>query len=216
MNTYNIKQLLADEKVSALPEKSIASFLVDIFLKIYALAGITRISTPEQINSEIAILVKALSYDLINDSDFKQLRIAEIDYALMAGIRGEFDEPKQKSYINYPTIYRWLKAYFYSDERKQAVISIQQEKQNKQLSQKIPLTSEEEDKIILESINKAYQDFLHGEKMNVIGQNLTNDGVLDFGRVKDRYLTRKGLKPDKMKIEDFFLQCKNKGLKKIL
>mgnify|MGYP000847083126 CR=1 FL=1 len=42
------------------------------------------------------------------------------------------------------------------------------------------------------------------------------DGVLDFGRVKDRYLTRKGLKPDKMKIEDFFLQCKNKGLKKIL
>jgi len=42
------------------------------------------------------------------------------------------------------------------------------------------------------------------------------DGVLDFGRVKDRYLTRKGLKPAKMKIEDFFLQCKNKGLKKIL
>lgn len=216
MNIYDIKALLNNDKASLIKPDALKDAIIVILLKIYALAGLTKTFNPEQLKEEMKIVSGTLLNDLQNDAHLKQLRLQEVDYCLMEGIRGEFDDRVKTFGFNYPTFYKWLKCYSSSEERKQALNSFQQDKQSKMIEQKTELTIEEKERLMWEGINNAYKLYCQQEvQPGTVGQKLTNNGVLDLGGVRDRFLTRKGLKPPEIKIEQFFQECSKKGLKKI-
>lgn len=214
MNISDIKTLLNNDKASLIQANELRDALVVILLKIYALAGLTKTFSPEQLKEEMKIVSGTLLNDLQNDVHLKQLRLQEVDYCLMEGMRGEFDDKVKTFGFNYQTFYKWLKYYFFSEERKQALNSFQQDKQSKMIEQVTELTTEEKERLMWEGVNNAYKLFCQQEvQPGTVGQKLTNNGVLDLGGVRDRFLTQKGLKPQGMKIEQFFQECSIKGLK---
>lgn len=170
-------------------------------LKAYALMGLSRTLSFESMREEALVIAGEILKDLNAEKELRTLRVSEFDYAICCGIKGEFSV--QTYSLSYQTIYKWLRAYVESSDRKRAIESYLQAKNLRQLQTRNEPSPEEQEKIIINGINDSYQTFLE-----LMGKSAgAFPVVVDLGGVKDRYLTNKGLKPASMTLESFYKQC---------
>lgn len=180
---------------------------------------------PDQLQSEINIIASQLSDDMLKESDFKGLRVAEIDYCLLCGLKGKFEsktsgikgEVETKTYgLNYQTFYKWLNMYSVCTERTKAYNSIEWDKDKKQLAESCELSPEEQRKIMINGVNMAYQEYLDEAQKRT---NSTVEKVIfkihDFGGARDRFLTISGKKPQNMPLNEFFDKCRREKISDI-
>lgn len=170
-------------------------------LKAYALMGLSRALDFGVMKEEAAVITSEIAKDLASVKELRTLRVPEVDYAICAGIKGEFSV--QTYSLSYQTIYKWLRAYVESSDRKRAIESYLQAKNLRQLQTRNEPSPEEQEKIIINGINDSYQTFLELRDKSAGAFPV----VVDLGGVKDRYLTNKGLKPASMTLESFYKQC---------
>ena len=220
MDVIEIKQMIPTPKVSEVEKSVLESTIAGNVLKAFALKGLSTMIDKDSLKEQVLVIVSELIYNLTRISDFNSLRLIEIDYAIRAGIRGELPEVKTHG-LNYETIFKWIEAYTYSPLRKRAFNSYLQDNQHKQLTQETELSEQEQRQIIIDSINSFYQDYLEEfvsrQKNSTMPRNVKIIGqILDFRGVKDRFLTEEGLKPKNMPLNEFFEECRKKGLKKII
>lgn len=220
MEVIEIKQMLSTPKVSQVDEPTLRKTLAGNVLRAFALKGLSVTIEKEILTEQILIIVSELIDNLTRMSDFQSLRLLEIDYAIRAGVRNEFTDVKTYG-LNYETIFKWIEAYTFSAKRKQAYISYQQDNQLKQLTQTTELSEAEQRQIIINSINSYYQDYLSEfvsrQKNATMPRNVKMIGqILDVRGVKDSFLVREGLKPKNMPLNEFFEECRKKGLKQII
>ncbi|MDD4495038.1 MAG: hypothetical protein PHV32_11980 [Eubacteriales bacterium] len=170
-------------------------------LKAYALMGLSRALDFGVMKEEATVITSEIAKDLASVKELRTLRVPEVDYAICCGIKGEFSV--QTYSLSYQTIYKWLRAYVESSDRKRAIESYLQAKNLRQLQTRNEPSPEEQEKIIINGINDSYQTFLElrGKSAGAFPV------VVDLGGVKDRYLTNKGLKPASMTLESFYKQC---------
>jgi hypothetical protein len=90
-------------------EATIKSSIAILVQKMFLIAG----QTPDK--KDITIICKEITADL--QKRYKGMTLNEVDYALNAGVRGEYGEYFG---INVVSINKWLRAYYNSDERKEA------------------------------------------------------------------------------------------------
>jgi hypothetical protein len=108
-----IKPALIGLKIRKYDEITIKSSLAVIVEKIFTLAG----QNPEK--KDIAVICRELASDL--RKRYGGMTLAEVDYALNAGVRGDYGEYYG---INVVSINKWLKTYYNSDERREAQRSV--------------------------------------------------------------------------------------------
>jgi len=224
MESTEIKQLLTAPKLSEMPIQQVRSHVLGVILKAYTLTGLSKTYSPDQLKEEVGVIMGEIIKDFNRETDLRTLRLPEVDYAICAGIKGEFSDVKTFG-INYQTIYKWIKTYTNSYERKQAADSLAQEKQLKQLVSQTELSPSEQRQIIVDSINETYREYVvNSELRNSFSQsnaslprNVKNIGqILDIVGAKDRLLTSEGIKPKNMPLNAFFEKCRKEGLKEVI
>lgn len=205
MQVIEIKQLLKDNKVTDGDPKALELFIAGLLLKIYNLSGVLKSADPEKVEKEIDDISEQLTFDIL--SEFKTLRMLEINYCLMQGLKGKFDV---KTYgMSYPTFYKWIEAYFYSEDRKEAILWLQQDAGNLQLTETTAPTLEQQRAIMIAAINQSYADYISGDSMTDMSKLVSEQDICDFGDAMDNFLTREGLKPKYIKLIDYYRACKN-------
>ncbi len=224
MESTEIKQLLTAPKLSEMPVPQVQSHILGVIFKAYTLTGLSKTYSPDQLREEAKIIVGEIMKDINRETDLRTLRLPEVDYAICAGIKGEFTDIKTFG-INYQTIYKWVKSYTTSYERKQAADSLAQEKQLKQLVSSTELSPSEQRKIIVDSINETYREYLENAELRnsrsqsnaSLPRNVKDIGqILDIVGAKDRLLTSEGIKPKNMPLNAFFEKCRKEGLKEVI
>lgn len=215
METLKIKSLLQSPKTGDMNRQDLVIVLTASVLKMYTLSGMIKNYQPEQLNEEVGLISNQLAEDILNETELRGLRVLEIDYCLLSGIKGEFEV---KTFgLNYPTFYKWLNIYSYCPERKQAHNSIELDKDKKQLTASCEPTPEEQRKIMINGVNMAYQDYLQEAHIRTSASVIESVifKVHDFGGMRDRFLTNEGIKPANMPISIFFDNCRKEGIKNI-
>jgi hypothetical protein len=104
-----IRNNLAGLRIGEHDEETVKSSLALIVQKIFQYAG----QKPEK--RDIAVICKEISSDLTKR--YKGMTMNEVDYALTYGVKGEYGEYFG---INVASISKWIKAYYNSEERKEA------------------------------------------------------------------------------------------------
>jgi len=212
MNITEIKQLLKSNKATEGDNGALMLFITGAILKIYNLSGVLKSADPEKIENEVSAIAEQLTADIF--SEFKSIRLQEISYCFMLGLKGQFEV---KTYgMNYPTFYRWIEAYFYSEERKEAINSLEQDKSKLQLTESNAPTLAEQRQMIIDSINESYADYLSGASTTTMSKLVSEQDICDYGNVKANFLTREKKKPEGMKLIDFYRQCKKEKKTKII
>jgi hypothetical protein len=107
-----IRNSLTGLKIRQQDERTLKSSIAVIVQKLFAIAG----QSPEK--KDVELICKEICADL--QKRYKGMTLSEVDYALNAGVRGEYGEYYG---INVVTINKWLRAYYNSDERKEAMRS---------------------------------------------------------------------------------------------
>ncbi|MCK9629490.1 MAG: hypothetical protein M0R37_12980 [Bacteroidales bacterium] len=214
MNTEHIIQHLSTNAL--VKDRSVGELKADIarsLLNVYALSGLSKSMEANAMTEEVDMIATQLSKDILNNPSLRCLRVTEITYCFMAGVRGEFDNLKTYG-INYQTFYKWLKAYAVSEERAEAMKTHLRDKERLMIAQKSTMTDDEKRRIMETSINSAYSDYLRGEKgKSTLSGILAPKGkILDLGNAKSNYLTKTGKKAHETSLEDFFKECKEKKL----
>lgn len=215
METLKIKTLLQSPKVESIKKNDLVMLLTASILKVYTLSGMIKNYEPEQLNEEVNLISNQLAEDITNETDLKGLRVMEIDYCLLSGLKGEFDV---KTYgLNYPTFYKWLNIYSVCSERKQAHNSIEWDSDRKQLTVTCEPTPEEQKMIIINGVDMAYQDYLQEAHIRAAGTPVENVllKIHDFGGMRDRFLINEGIKPANMSLSVFFDNCRRDKVKSI-
>jgi len=212
MQVIDIKELLRGSKVTEGDSKALELYIAGLLLKIYNLSGVLKSADPAKVEKEIDEISEQLTIDIL--AEFKTLRVQEIGYCLMCGLKGHFET---KTYgMNYPTFYKWIEAYFYSEERKEAINSIKQDRGVLQLTETNAPTEAEKRQMIIDSINESYADYLSGATTTEMSKLVSEQDICDYGNVKDNFLTREKKKPEGMKLIDFYRQCKKEKKTKII
>lgn len=213
MDIEYIKNLLSTEEISSQDDYQVMEVLVAEMLKIYSLSGLSRNYNATQLKEEVGIYSNELLKDLRQETKFDNLRIQEIGYSFSCGLRGDYDV---KTFgINYQTFYKWIEAYAYSQERIDARNSLVRAKGLKQLNITTAPTLEEQKRMIIDHINKSYADYKGKSKLSMhIGNKIGE--VMDFGEVKERFLTNEGIKPKAMSLREFYDKCIEEGKEVII
>lgn len=208
MDVYLIKQMLSSQMLYQSEERQ--KIVMSSVLKSYALMGLSRSVSQEAMREEALVITAELVKDIDREKRFQSLRVQEVDYAVCSGIKGDFTV--QTFSLSYQTIYKWLRAYVESPERKQAMESLLQDRRSKQLAARNIPSKKEQEQIIIDGINESYQTFLevNGQTINAFPL------VIDLGGVKNKYLTQKGLKPASMPLESYYKKCAKQKKVKIL
>jgi len=212
MQVIDIKTLLNGDKFTEGDSKIFELYIAGLLLKIYNLSGVLKSADPAKVEKEIDEISEQLTIDIL--AEFKTLRVQEIGYCLMCGLKGQFDT---KTYgMNYPTFYKWIEAYFYSEERKEAINSLEQDKSKLQLTESNAPTLAEQRQMIIDSINESYADYLSGATTTEMSKLVSEQDICDYGNVKANFLVREKKKPEGMKLIDFYRQCKKEKKTKII
>ena len=212
MEVIEIKTMLSQPKLSDMDSAKVETFILSAVLKAYALTGLSKTYETSVLKEEALIITKEIAKDIVRETDLRGLRAPEVDYAVCAGIKGEFEV---KTFgLNYQTIYKWLKAYIHSDERERAYNSTIQDRQTKQLTASVEPTQQEQRQIMINGINQAYQEYLNGE---------TSPDSSDFGgilskikSIREGFLIREKVMPLNMPLYAFFQKCKQEGKTKVM
>jgi len=211
MNVSEIKDLLKGVKVTEGDSRALTLFITGMLLKLYNLSGALKSADPEKLEKEIAAISEQLCMDIL--AEFKTLRMNEIYYCLMCGLKGQFEV---KTYgMNYPTFYRWIEAYFYSEYRKEAINSIKQDSGLLQLTETNAPTLERQREMMIKAINQSYADYLSGATTTEMSKLVSEQDICDFGNAMDNFLVREKKKPAGMKLIDYYRQCKKEKKAKI-
>jgi hypothetical protein len=162
-----IKNNLTGLKIREHDDDTIKSSIAILVQKMFLIAG----QTPEK--KDITIICREVCNDL--QKRYKGMTLNEVDYALNAGVRGEYGEYYG---INVVSINKWLRAYYNSEERREA----QRSKIFPELAlpQSTALTDREILEIKLDAYNKAL--------------SLANEGkyVKDRGNLVYNFLDERG------------------------
>jgi hypothetical protein len=218
MQVMEIKRLLLSPKVSETPRDILTLSLTGSLLKVYTLSGVAKTFQPQQLEQEMSIISSQLIDDLQREPIFKGLRVPEIDYCLLSGIKGKLDV---KTFgMNYQTFYKWLLCYIESDTREQAYNSLRSDNEAKQLTASCELTLTEQRQIMIDGINSAYSEYLRLSR-NGVSAYAPKKAPFDsfISKVndnRDSFLVREGLKSNNTPLNAFFEQCKKEGKTKIL
>lgn len=212
MQVIDIKELLRGSKVTEGDSKALELYIAGLLLKIYNLSGVLKSADPAKVEKEIDEISEQLCMDIL--AEFKTLRMNEIYYCLMCGLKGQFEV---KTYgMNYPTFYRWIEAYFYSEDRKEAINSIKQDSGLLQLTETNAPTLEQQREMMIKAINQSYADYLSGATTTEMSKLVTEQDICDFGNAMDNFLVREKKKPAGMKLIDYYRQCKKEKKTKII
>lgn len=212
MDVLIIKQMLNSPMVTE--SKDSLQIVILAILKAYALMGLSKDYSKEVIQEEVKIIANEILKDLRSEKVLTSLRGPEIEYAIKSGIQGEFSSVKTYS-LNYQTIYKWIKAYAYSEDRKQAINSRIQDNSKKALPVNNAPSKEQNRLAIIRNINDSYREFkeLYNKEEKPLGFALS---ISDFGGVKSKLLEAVGVKPINLTLEEFFIQCVKKNIEKII
>lgn len=217
MEVMEIKRLLLSPKVITLTKEALTLSLTGSLLKVYTLSGANKSSTPQQLEVEINIISSQLSDDLQREGVFKGLRISEIDYCLIAGVKGKFHI---KTFgLNYQTFYKWLVSYITSEEREQAYNSLASDNHAKQITTSCEPTPYEQKQIMINGINEAYLEYLQLSRNRVGSYTPKNTPFDSFiskvNTIRDSFLVEHGIKSKNTPLNAFFEICKKNGVKSI-
>jgi hypothetical protein len=153
MSTEIIKitEALNKVRIKGVSDIEMKSALSMIIWSIFELAG----QKPEQ--KDVNIIVKEASKE-IRSKYSKTLTLKEIEFAFRKGVFGDYGDYFG---INTVTIMKWLKAYYNSEERREA----QRRVMSSQLSleQKTEPTDDEKRKIVIDACTKAWELAKSGE-----------------------------------------------------
>jgi hypothetical protein len=150
-----IRDSLTGLRIGQQDEVTLEAALIAIVGEIFTFAG--QNIEPK----ETKMMCKVISGDLRRR--YKGLTLSEVDYALNAGVRGEYGEYYG---INVVSVNKWLRAYYNSDERKEAMRS----KVFPELA--LPahvMTKEERRKVKVEMTVNAWEKAKNGEYVTDYG-----------------------------------------------
>ena len=224
MESIEIKQLLTAPKLTEIPSTQVEAHILGVLFKAYTLTGLSKTYGPDQLREEAKVIMAEIVKDINRETDLRTLRLPEVDYAICAGIKGEFSDIKTFG-INYQTIYKWIKSYSNCSERKQASDSLILDRQSKQLVSHTELSASEQRQIIVDSINETYREYVANSELRnsfsqqnaTLPRNVKNIGqILDIVGAKDRLLVSEGVKPLNMPLNAFFEKCRKEGLREII
>jgi hypothetical protein len=134
--------------------------------------GLFLLSGQEPDKKDVVLITREVYKDL--EKKYKGLTLKEIEYIFEQGIRGEYGDNYG---INVISINRWLKTYYHSEERKQALKEIT----FVGLPQQTEPTEQEKQAIREKMVEKAFAEFRK------------NGFTPDHGRVAYKYLDEMGL-----------------------
>lgn len=210
MKTEEITALMAAPKCSQ-ADNSLKGDLVRLMMKVYTLQGKLKDVNIKILKTELNVIAEELTKNVL--SRFEGLRTTEIDYAFMAGLSGDY---KVETYgLNYQTFYKWIEAYYYSEERKAAINLSIQAKGLKQIEQKCLVTEKEKEEIMQMWINSDYSDYLQQTiqepHLGVDIQKLVGKTASDERKMN--YLISKNKDLGKNTIREIYEEYRKKGEK---
>lgn len=214
MEIFKIKQAFSGPRVSDVMPCELYAKLYNSIITVFALKGTTL--TKDQVAKEANLYAKQLAIDFVEDIRYNSLRFPEIDYCFMEGLRGRLDV---KTYgINYSTLCAWLDLYVNSQERKDAIISYQQDlnSKTKRLTKKTPPTKEEIREYMKNSINTLYRQFCEEMSSHSKEKCAFSGEIFDYGNVKINFLIREKIVDRKEDLRTIFERFRKEGRKIII
>lgn len=198
MKTEEITALMATPKCSQ-ADSNLKGDLVKLMMKVYTLQGKLKDVNIEILKTELNVIAEELTKNVL--SRFDGLRTTEIDYAFMAGLNGDY---KVETFgLNYQTFYKWIEAYYYSEERKAAINLSIQAKGLKQIEQKCLVTEKEKEEIMQMWINGDYSDYLQQtiqephigvDIQKMVGKTASDERKMNYLISKNKDLGKKSIK----------------------
>lgn len=223
MEKIEITRLLSSAKVENIEKGKILLLLTGLILKLYKLTGLNNSMTMLAMEDQASFVSDEIAKELYSDKAFKGIRVEELDYCFMAGVKGRLGDVRTFG-INYQTLFRWLDAYVHSSERKKAIDSYVLSLNHKQLTAETELSGPEKDKITRDGINESYKEYLSKTDSAIIpgtvGAIYEKKGkckseVLDLGGAMTAYLKRTGIMKKDSTLSDYYSECKKKKMKTI-
>ena len=210
MKIEEITALMATPKCSQ-ADSNLKGDLVRLMMKVYTLQGKLKDVNIEILKTELNVIAEELTKNVL--SRFDGLRTTEIDYAFMAGLNGDY---KVDTFgLNYQTFYKWIEAYYYSEERKAAINLSIQAKGLKQIEQKCLVTEKEKEEIMQMWINGDFSDYLQQtiqeSHLGVDIQRMVGKTASDERKMN--YLISKNKDLGKKTIREIYEEYRKKGEK---
>lgn len=223
MEAIEIKELLSSPKVENVERNKTLFLITGLVLKIYKLTGLNNSMTMLAMEDQASFVSDEITKDLYSDKAFRGLRVEELDYCFIAGVKGRLGDMRTFG-INYQTLYRWIDAYMHSKERRLAVDDYIFSLRHKQLAAETELSGPEKDKITRDGINASYKEYLSKTDSAItpgtVGAIYEKKGkckseILDLGGAMTAYLKRTGIMKKDSTLSDYYSECKKKKMQTI-
>lgn len=166
----NLTKLLSRPKICNETTNTVHNFMTALLGKLQAISG--QFMEDDMFDFTLSELVSDLK------SNYGGLTLFEVEYALNNGAKGNYGDFYG---LNVKTFHTWLRMYFTSKERTDAVMQMQNKSPAKQISKKGCITDRESLKM---SIEKALDDFAYYK---------AHKSIRDLGGITYSFLNRKGL-----------------------
>lgn len=224
MTREEIKVMLSAPKAIEIGEKELELHVFGIVLKAYKLTAMSVSMTKETASEQASIIAKEITKAIRSERPLKSIRLPEIDYSILCGIKGAFADVRHTR-ISFQTIYLWLNAYVDTPERIDAVNEFVRISNTRQIGPSSTITEREKEDIIRHNINLAYQEYLSrgatkASPANSVGEILARgsgkaDDIRDLGGGIRNYLIRLGVMQKEVSLLQFFEELKSKGERQV-